>query len=103
MTITEHADAILSAANGAETLCDSPFCPECQAILAACQALHDEGARAGIEAASSPLDETALEIEDALVSEGIYMWGPDGERFERMFEVVMKQRRAIDIAKLGED
>lgn len=32
------------------------------------------------------------EIEDALKSEGIFVWGPDGERFQRMFAVVMKLR-----------
>jgi hypothetical protein len=41
------------------------------------------------------------EIEEALVSEGIYVWGPDGERFERMFAVVMNARRAA-IAAMGE-
>lgn len=38
---------------------------------------------------------TDTEIEDALVSEGITTWGPDGERFERMFAVVMKLRAAL--------
>lgn len=35
-----------------------------------------------------------IEAEDALTSEGIFVWGPDGERFERMFAVVMKRREA---------
>lgn len=40
---------------------------------------------------------TDVEIEDALTSEGIYVWGPDGERFERMFAIVMKSRsKSID-------
>jgi len=34
------------------------------------------------------------EKEEALISEAIYVWGPDGERFERMFDVVMKSRIA---------
>jgi hypothetical protein len=38
---------------------------------------------------------TDTEIEDALVSEGIYVWGPEGDRFERMFAVVMKLRAAL--------
>lgn len=38
---------------------------------------------------------TDVEIEDALKSEGIYVWGPDGERFQRMFAVVMKLRAAL--------
>ena len=37
---------------------------------------------------------TDNEIEDALRSEGVTTWGPDGERFERMFAVVMKLRAA---------
>lgn len=36
------------------------------------------------------------EAEDALTSEGIGTWGPDGERFERMFAVVMKARAALE-------
>ena len=42
---------------------------------------------------------TDVEIEDALVSEGIHTWGPDGERFERMFAVVMKLRAALKESK----
>ena len=45
------------------------------------------------EALSEQLTDT--EIEDALVSEGIHTWGPDGERFERMFAVVMRLRAAL--------
>ena len=37
-------------------------------------------------------DLTDVEVEAALTSEGIHVWGPDGERFERMFAVVMKMR-----------
>lgn len=36
---------------------------------------------------------TDVEAEAALTSEGIYVWGPDGERFERMFNVVMSARK----------
>jgi hypothetical protein len=46
-----------------------------------------------VEALSEQLTDT--EIEDALVSEGIHTWGPDGERFERMFAVVMRLRAAL--------
>jgi hypothetical protein len=40
-------------------------------------------------------DLTDTEAEDALTSEGIGTWGSDGERFERMFAVVMKARAAL--------
>lgn len=45
-----------------------------------------------VEALGSPtlLD---FEIEDALKAEKIYVWGPAGEQFERMFKVVMDLRR----------
>lgn len=36
---------------------------------------------------------TDVEAEAALTSEGIFVWGPDGERFERMFNVVMSARK----------
>lgn len=61
-----------------------------------------EGVRLGLEAGAGPLDDVGIEIEDALVSEGIFTWGSDGERFERMFEVVMTQRRALDPAAIVE-
>lgn len=35
------------------------------------------------------------EAERVLASEGIYTWGPDAERFERMFAFLMKMRRAV--------
>lgn len=41
-------------------------------------------------AASTEL--TDVEIEAALATEGIYVWGPDGEKFERMFRAVMHPR-----------
>lgn len=47
-----------------------------------------------VKAALAPLDDVGFEVEAALQSEGIFVWGPDGERFERMFEVVMNIRRA---------
>jgi len=50
-----------------------------------------------------PLDDIGLEVEDALRSEGIYCWGAEGERFERMFEVVMKTRRTGQYAAAQEE
>lgn len=50
------------------------------------------------DALSHELNDT--EIEDAMKSEGIYTWGPDGERFERMFAVVMKLRGNQPLAAL---
>lgn len=41
-----------------------------------------------------------IEIEDALKAEGIYVWGLDGERFCRMFAIVMKLR--ADAIERGE-
>ena len=38
---------------------------------------------------------TDVEIEAALTSEGVHTWGPDGERFERMFRAAMKARTTI--------
>ena len=76
MNITEHADAILRASGSSLRNYTMPGNRE--AILAACQALHDEGVRAGIEAA-------------ALMAAGSFN-GPDAH--DRI--------RAIDIAKLGE-
>lgn len=35
---------------------------------------------------------TDVEVEDALTSEGVFVWGPDGERFERMFKRVADAR-----------
>jgi len=35
------------------------------------------------------------EAEAALASEGVYVWGPDGEEFERMFRVAMEARAAL--------
>ena len=54
------------------------------------------------EAALAKLDEDGSEIEAALTSEGIYVWGPDGERFERMFDVVMIGRRALSVPAIVE-
>lgn len=42
-----------------------------------------------MEALLGPLDDVGAEATTALTSEGIYVWGPDGERFECMFNVVM--------------
>ena len=44
--------------------------------------------------ADDPLspDLTDVEAEAALTSEGIHVWGPDGDRFQRMFATVMKMR-----------
>lgn len=67
--------------------------------------IHTDGSRSGgqppqdreafedrlEDALTTEIDD--VEIEDALVSEGIHVWGPDGERFQRMFAVVMKLRR----------
>lgn len=38
------------------------------------------------------VDVEDFEIEPALNAEGIFVWGPDGERFLRMFGVVMRAR-----------
>lgn len=42
------------------------------------------------------------ELEDALVAEGIYEYGPDASRFERMFARVMHLRVAAVRARLEE-
>ena len=52
MNLIEHADAILDAACAAPLSRHGWTNAERHAILAACQALHDEGVRAGIEAAA---------------------------------------------------
>lgn len=57
--------------------------------------LMEKVAQAAIDASAGPLDDCGAEIETALTTEGIYVWGPDGERFERMFEAVMTKRRAL--------
>lgn len=46
--LTKHAEAILTAAGGATSLCDDDGkrCYDCQAILTACAALADDAARA---------------------------------------------------------
>ncbi len=36
-----------------------------------------------------------VECEAALTGEGIHMWGPDGDRFVRMFAAAMKVRAAL--------
>ena len=57
MTLEQHAEAILEAADGASCLCDDKNCRDCALILAACQALRDEGRREGLEAAAKVADD----------------------------------------------
>jgi hypothetical protein len=57
---------------------------------------------ASLEAALAP-ELSDVEAEAALVSEGIHTWGPDAERFERMFAVVMRHRQALDPRLTGKD
>ena len=45
---------------------------------------------------------TDIELEEALGSEGIFVWGPDGERFVRMFAVVMKGRITLTTKDAGQ-
>lgn len=52
----------------------------------------DETRRIAEEALAAKLSD--CELEDALTGEGIVVWGPDGERFARMFEKVMASRLA---------
>lgn len=52
MNLIEHADAILDAIHLAPLSNRSWTNAERRGVLAACQALHDEGTRAGIEAAA---------------------------------------------------
>jgi hypothetical protein len=47
---------------------------------------------AALEAALDP-EVKDWEIDGALHAERIFQWGPDAERFVRMFEAVMKVRR----------
>lgn len=68
---------------------------ELEAEIARKDALMEKVAQAAIDASAGPLDDCGVEIETALTTEGIYVWGPDGERFERMFEAVMARRRAL--------
>lgn len=69
-----------------------------------CDTRADEARIAALEAEVARLEDknerigspdlSDFEVETALTSEGIFCWGPDGERFERMFSVVMKARAA---------
>lgn len=73
-----------------------------RAILPIIKAERIRGGEMVKEAALAKLDEDGSEIEAALTSEGIYVWGPDGERFERMFDVVMIGRRALSVPAIVE-
>ena len=72
------------------------------AILPIIKAERIRGGEMVKGAALAKLDEDGSEIEAALTSEGIYVWGPDGERFERMFDVVMIGRRALSVPAIVE-
>lgn len=87
-------DLLAEVATEAADLIES-LSAEVAAIRVERDALEDH-----LEDALSP-EVTDVEIEDALTSEGVYVWGPDGERFERMFAIVMKSRtKEIDSVRV---
>ena len=102
MTITEHADAILDAACAAPLSRHGWTNAERQAILAACQALHDEGMRAGIEAAAKVCKEGAAVYRKRSSIEPNKRNARDYESMAIACVHTEFAIRAIDIAKLGE-
>ena len=100
MTIEEHADAILCAASTDLTYYGKNGR---KAILAACQALHDDGMRAGIEAAAMQCKEGAAVYRKQSSIEPNKRNARDYESMAIACVHAEFAIRDIDIAKLGED
>ena len=83
MNLIEHADAILDAIHLAPLSTRSWTNAERRGVLAACQALHDEGMRTGIEAMRDRAQ--------------LVLWGARRHLAARDIAKIA----AIDIAKLG--
>lgn len=94
MTLEVHAQKVLRAL-GYSKLGAEANSPAILADLRAALRAYGEDCVLNALSLVGDFELTDIEMETALTSEGIHVWGPDGERFERMFAVVMKSR-AID-------